>query len=99
VYIYASEDPDVQSEARHVSWSALYVNSVPSVYGKHPEGMKYRPESTVDDTDSKIFWELTDLKLLPERIPLAQLTSFLTKKKYPAAFPPRQPCLMMHPTK
>jgi len=97
VYIYASH-PDVQSDFE-VSWSARYVGCVPSVDGRHPDGMKYRPKSTGSDTSSDVFWEVKDLKPLPpeERILVARLTGLDKKKKYSPAFAPRRPLLIKHP--
>jgi hypothetical protein len=96
VYIYASP-AQCDFEA---SWSARYIRSVLSVNGAHPDGMKYRPESTASDTESDVFWEVKDLKRLPpeERILVSTLTGFGSKKKaYSPTFAPRSPLLINHP--
>jgi hypothetical protein len=97
VYIYASP----AQSGLEVSWAARYVGSVKSVNGAHPDGMKYRPESTVNDTESDVFWEVKDLKQLPpeERILVSQLTGFGSSKKkaYSPTFAPRSPLLINHP--
>jgi hypothetical protein len=95
VYIYASP---AQSDFE-VSWAARYVGSVQSVNGAHPDGMKYRPKSTAGDTESDVFWEVTDLKQLPleERFLVSQLFGSKNgSKAYSPTFAPRSPLLVKH---
>ena len=92
VLIYESE---AKTEAK-AKWSALYTGHVESVNGAHPEGMKYRPESTEDyESDNKghwaIFWEVQNLKPLAptDHVALSNLRNFSTKKPCPKI--PRSP--------
>jgi hypothetical protein len=66
--------------------------------------MKYRPQSTSKyGTDNSghwaVFWEVEDLKALPEEkcMVLSALTGFGKKKPYGHAFPPEGPLLIEHP--
>src|ERR1017187_5648212 len=96
VYIYASHaegyfDPEI-------SWRGRYIRHVESDLGAHPEGMRYRPESTAKYSDDNsghwaVFWELEDLEpvLEDQRLSLAELTGFGKKKAYGHAFAPEGP--------
>lgn len=102
VLIYASH-----ADGHHdfeVSWHGRYIGHVESVGGAHPEGMRYRPLSTMSHPHDNsghwaVFWEVEDLHLLPEenRISLAVFTGFGKKKPYGHAFPPEGPLLVEHP--
>jgi hypothetical protein len=102
VYIYASHTPGFPDF--QVSWRARYIGHVESIGGAHPEGMRYRPESTGKYTDDNsghwaVFWELEDLHPVPKehRLDLAELTGFGRKKAYGHAFAPEGPLLIEHP--
>jgi len=101
-YIYASH-PGGHREFS-VSWRARYVHHVESVMGAHPDGMRYRPPSTAPyPSDNSgywaVFWEVEDLRPLPEEqhLSLADFTGFEKKKPYGHAFPPEGPMLIDHP--
>jgi hypothetical protein len=102
VYIYASG-----AGGHHdfeVSWHARYMGHVRSEMGAHPDGMRYRPDSTAKYPNDNsgywaIFWEVEDLQELPkpQHMSLAQFTGFGKKKAYGHAFPPEGPLLIEHP--
>jgi hypothetical protein len=102
VYIYASH-----AEGHHdfeVSWHARYIRHVRSDLGSHPDGMRYRPDSTSKYSGDNsgywaVFWEVEDLQPIPQqqRISLAEFTGFGKKKAYGHAFPPEGPLLIEHP--
>jgi hypothetical protein len=92
VYIYASHGGG--NRDRHVE----------SKMGAHPDGMRYRPESTgkyPNDNSGHwaVFWEVEDLQELPkeQHMSLAQFTGFGKPKAYGHAFPPEGPLLIEHP--
>lgn len=102
VYIYASHDGGHRDF--EVSWHARYVRHVNSEMGAHPDGMRYRPESTgkyPNDNSGHwaVFWEVEDLQKLPkeQHMSLAQFTGYGKKKAYGHAFPPEGPLLVEHP--
>lgn len=97
VFIYASfaKNRPLKPE---VSWHGLYVGHVQSRGGKHPEGMKFRPPSTVSDTPTwAIFWEVEELKPLSSPIAIASLTGLEKKSNYKSRFHPEGPLLITYP--
>ena len=99
VFIYASHD-DAARYRPGVRWKARYIQSRKSNNGSHPEGARYRPDSTHDDTnDSAVFWEIEDLEELPEEawIQLARLTPYGKRKPYGHPFVPQGPILIERP--
>lgn len=102
VYIYASHGGG--NRDFEVSWHARYVRHVNSEMGAHPDGMRYRPESTgkyPNDNSGHwaVFGEVEDLQKLPkeQHMSLAQFTGYGKKKAYGHAFPPEGPLLVEHP--
>ena len=95
VYIYASHAGGMRDA--EVSWYARYVGFVRSESGFHPNP-KHRPESTLTDTEAALFWEVEDLKRLPQPIWIGKLKGLGRKNKpYGHNFPPRGPVLIDHP--
>lgn len=99
VYIYPSHT--TRFGAPKVRWLATYVQHVESIGGRHPDRMKYRPESTsVYNSDNKghwaIFWEVTDLRQLEsgEALPMTRFQGVDKKKKYLSTFVPEGPLLV-----
>jgi hypothetical protein len=102
VYIYPSHagGPRVFD----VAWHGVYVGSVESQNGAHPDGMKYRPPSTAKYPSDNlgvwaVFWHVADLHELapPDRMTVGQFTGFGKKKPYGRSFPPEGPLLVEHP--
>lgn len=102
VYIYPSHASGVP--IFEVSWQGVYVRSVETPDGAHPEGMKYRPPSTSHYPSDNlghwaVFWEVTELRELSpsERMTVGRFTGFGKKKAYGNNFPPEGPLLVEHP--
>ena len=102
VYIYPSHsDPPSFLET---SWKAIYVNSVETQDGAHPEGIRFRPESTAwFPTDNEgwwaVFWEVTDLRevQVSERIKISEFTGYRKRRHYKRDFIPEGPLLVELP--
>jgi hypothetical protein len=102
VYIYPSHAGGVR--VFEVSWRGVYVGSVESQDGAHPEGMKYRPPSTAKYPADNlglwaVFWEVAELQEIVQskRMSVGQFTGFGKKKSYGHSFPPEGPLLVEHP--
>jgi hypothetical protein len=102
VYIYPSHAGGPR--VCEVSWQGVYLRSVESSDGAHPEGMKYRPPSTAKYPADNlghwgVFWEVADLRELApaDRMSVGQFTGFGKKKPYGHSFPPEGPLLVEHP--
>lgn len=100
-FLYASHDPGSQLQ---VTWHALYVNHVESQQGTHPDGMKYRPSSTLKYKNDNvghwgIFWEVEKLHNLSsgERLWISELQSLNTEKYFAKHFVPEGPLLIQYP--
>ena len=93
VLFYASHADIRDSSA---SWRARYVRHVEGINGVHPDGRRYRPSSALDDTEGHwaVFWEVEDLQLLKEPIPIAELRSWSTGEPYGPGFVPEGPALI-----
>jgi hypothetical protein len=92
VFIYASDAPTRHAPA--VSWKARYVKTVETSNGRHPDGMRYRPQSTAAyKTDNlghwAVFWEVADLRRLGpgDAIPISKLRSVGSKTNLKSAAP------------
>jgi len=102
VYIYASHsNPPSALEA---SWQAVYVGQCDSLGGAHPDGMRFRPESTLrypNDSSGKwaAFWEVRDLAEIEpkKRLSIRSMTGFGRKKAFGSTFWPEGPLLIEHP--
>jgi hypothetical protein len=102
VYIYPSHsDPPSLLET---SWKALYIGHVESQGGAHPEGMRFRPESTAwfpSDNEGfwAVFWEVTNLREVPvpERIKISDFTGYGKRGHYKRDFIPEGPLLVELP--
>jgi hypothetical protein len=106
VLIYASwhEDQPVPLSA---TWTRLYVGQVEANGGAHPEGMRFRPQTTAQYAGDNegywaIFWHLADLRELApaERIPVAEMTGWRDKRPYGHPFEPEGPIIIqpIYPT-
>jgi len=98
VYIYASWAG--VKEVWAATWHGIYIGYVESIGGAHPNGMEFRPESTKTDTnDSAIFWEIKELRRLPEaeHRPLNNFIGYDKKVTYKKNFKPERPLLVEHP--
>ena len=101
VFIYASHAPghlDLK-----ISWLGRYIGHQPSIAGAHPDGMRFRPDSTQKyQSDNAgywaVFWELDELKEIDreKQMDITDFISFRTGKRYPAS-PPEGPLLIEHP--
>ena len=102
VYIYASHaTPPGPLE---VSWVGRYMGHVESVGGAHPDGMRFRPPSTLKYSSDNIghwavFWELESLDELPPkaRLKMTDFTGYGKPKRYAQPFVPEGPILIEHP--
>jgi hypothetical protein len=102
VCIYAShahEDGPIRA-----TWAAKYIGYVKALNGAHPDGAKYRPPSTFkypSDNEGHwaIFWEVTDLRRLPddEAIPVREMRGWKHKTKYKRFFVPEGPVIIEQP--
>ena len=82
-----------------VSWHATFIGYTPAVDGGvHPDGMKYRPETTRGEKGWQAFWEVTNLKELPtsECMRIRKFISFRTGKPY-QPYVPQRPYLIQLP--
>ena len=97
VYIYASMDPTM--DRLEASWYARYIGHVREKNGAHPDGMRFRPESTKSDGRFAVFWEVDSLQqLVPEkRIPTGQFIGYDSGKAYKKNFIPKGPLLVIKP--
>jgi len=102
VYLYAShahEDGPIRA-----TWVATYIGFVKSLDGSHPAGSKYRPPSTFKyPTDNKghwgLFWEVTELRRLPEEeaVLVREMRGWKQKAKYSKFFVPEGPLIIERP--
>ena len=99
VLIYAS-DAHLPGPPK-VTWKARYVRFVEAKAGGHPDGMKFRPPTTVNHNADNhghwfIFWEVSDLQQLPtsEQVEIAKLKSIENKGKLAKSFIPRGPIVI-----
>lgn len=99
-YIYASHG----SHILQVSWQAFYIGYVESIGGAHPDGMKYRPPSTLKYRNDNVghwggFWEVEELReIQPEdKLWISQLQSLASEKYFAKNFVPEGPILIQCP--
>ena len=103
VYLYASHS--AEPGPPKASWKGRYLGYVDAKNGAHPEGMKFRPETTLEgETDNKghwfLFWEISDLRKLDEgeaRL-ISHLRGETSKSNYKAAFIPEGPLVIQAPS-
>ena len=110
--IRQGEPIDVYLDASHahedgpirVSSTGRYVGYVGSKNGAHPEGMKFRPPSTLDDPSDNhghwyVFWEVTDLRWLEgdEQILVRDMRGWQHKTRYSRFFVPEGPLIIEQP--
>lgn len=98
-YLYASWDRT--TNRLEATWRARYIGHVESRGGAHPDGMRFRPDSTSQSaTDNlghwAIFWEIDQLDKLEgdERIPFTRFCSYGTGKAFKPNFIPEGPLLV-----
>lgn len=96
VLIYASEQEN-RSFIPKVTWEGLYMGHVDSRRGRHPQGMKYRPATTVNDAlDAAVFWEVTDLKPLEISMNISNFKLLGKKEPFPSRFIPEKPLIIQY---
>jgi hypothetical protein len=98
--IYAS---DAQSALNPptVTWKARYLGHSDSINGRHKEGLKYRPKSTLSyDLDNlghwAVFWDVSDLISVPksEYIKISELLGYEKPRRYLKNFIPHGPTIV-----
>ncbi|WP_455269287.1 hypothetical protein [Rhizobium herbae] len=99
VYIYASASG--KFGLPKVRWQARYIGHVEAKAGGHPEGITYRPDSTLNyESDNNghwaIFWEVTGLRELSKTaaIPMNRFRGWQSRKYFVSAFIPEGPLLI-----
>ncbi len=98
VYIYASHDNI--NRTFETTWCAKYIESKESFDGTHPDGIRFRPPTTINDKDVwAVFWEVIDLRPAAEieKIEISNCTSYGKRKSYGKFFFPERPLLIEHP--
>lgn len=48
------------------TWRAIFSGHRTAIDEAHPDGMKYRPKTTASDTGWNCYWEVTNLRRLPD---------------------------------
>ena len=101
VYIYASGD--LGAGKVEVSWRGRYIGHVEGKNGAHPDGLRFRPPSTIKNpADNKghwaVFWEIDQLNQLEpnERIPTSVFNGYKSHKRYAKNFIPEGPVLVAY---
>ena len=104
IWIYASHRPTGAAPILAASWRATYVGHVQAQGGAHPDGMLYRPPSTMKyprDNNGyfAVFWEVASLIRLPtsERLKFSRLRGFGKKSHYGRIFVPEGPLIIECP--
>lgn len=82
-------------------WHGIYVGHVRSVAGAHPDDMKYRPPSTLENENDNtghwvVFFEVKELVELTnaEALPMTRFKGYGSNKKYVSSFIPEGPLLV-----
>lgn len=82
-------------------WHGTYVGHVHSISGAHPDGMRFRPDTTAQYPDDNqgfwaIFYEMTGLRELSkgETLAMTRFRGFGTQKKLVSNYIPRGPVLV-----
>ena len=103
VFIYASHSK-VPTTPPKVTWRGTYIGHLESRGGAHPDGMKFRPPSTLKyPTDNQgfwaVFWEVTGLVRLDKEnwLPINELSGLEKDKPYISGFIPEGPLIIQHP--
>lgn len=103
VLIYPSHESKLAKLTFNVTWLGWYIGHVTSRGGAHPDGMKYRPESTTNNPSDNsghwaIFWHVKGLRELPreQQLPISSLESYKSGywRKY---YAPRGPEIVARP--
>ncbi|NSY16305.1 hypothetical protein [Neorhizobium sp. AL 9.2.2] len=99
VYIYASAS--AKFGLPKVRWIAQYNVHVEAQGGGHPDGRRFRPESTFKyGTDNQgfwaVFWEVSELRELSkqEAIAIDKFRGFRSRKSFVSGFIPEGPLLI-----
>ncbi len=102
VYIYVSYNPE--GRILRATWTARYISHCTSNDGAHPEGMRYRPQSTEQyEADNRghwaVFWEVEQLRELPpdDQIPTGEFWGLSRSGPYGRNFVPEGPILVHQP--
>ena len=100
VLIYASDARSLVNPPT-VTWKAKYLGHSDSTNGRHKDGLKYRPKSTMSyGADNlghwAVFWEVSDLIHLPksERLKVADLLGYDKPRRYLKNFIPHGPTIV-----
>ncbi len=104
VLIYPSDEDGTGKMDYVIKWTGMYCGHEHSEGGTHPEGMKHRPESTMQYAGDisgfwAIFWHVAELKKLNEADyqPISSLLSYKSGKYWKAGHPPRGPEIVARP--
>lgn len=104
VLMYPSHEDVPAKDSFVVSWFGWYEGSVYSVNGAHPDGMKYRPQSTAKyPADNRghwaAFWHVKNLRALSadKQISIGKIQGY--KGGWRKDKPPRGPELVTLPEK
>ncbi len=96
VFIYASQ---AKKAILEVTWHGVYIGHKDSRNGRYPGDKKFRPSSSASDSPTwAVYWEVRDLKELPEAdcIQIVSLRGFRKKSNY-QSFIPDKPLLIEYP--
>ena len=98
VFIYASRN-DEPSDL-DATWTGRYVGHKESRGGAHPDGRRYRPDSTRAEDKTghwAVFWEVVNLRRLPTPIPVADFVGYRKQRQYRTNFVPEGPVIVHQP--
>ena len=105
VLIYPSYEEDKASVSYVIKWVGWYVGHVRSDMGRHPEGMKHRPETALNYAADisgywAVFWHVAKLRKLEEEeyCAISSLQSEKTGKYWKAGSAPRGPEIVHRPS-
>lgn len=98
VFIHAADAKGDQPLNPEVTWRGWYVGYVASRRGRYPGKSIYRPASAATDRPTwAIFWEVQELELLKQPIPIGQLRARGKKTNLQARFIPDNAALIDYP--
>lgn len=102
VLIYASSD-DAKFPTR-ATWLGVFAGAVETNNGRHPDGMTFRPPTTVQYTGDNlghwaVFWEVSALRQVgyKEGVSIGNLHGYRSKKQYMKNYRPEGPMIIENP--